>query len=143
MTNEEEKLVVFGKYPNRIDADIIKGALEASGIIAGTMSDSVANALLMTPIKVMVFRRDLEEAIKAIDTPDLDYEDYKDEMTREEFDRRQQCTAAFFRIALKWHPELPHDDDKQARDLYEQDYDALEGNDLATLTAISDNYVAD
>ena len=143
MNNEEEKLVVFGKFPNRIDADIIKGALEASGIIAGTMSDAVANALLMTPIKVMVFRRDLEEAIKAIYTPDLDYEDYKDEMSREEFDLRQQCSEAFCRIALKWHPGLEHDDAKQARDIYEQAYAALEANDLATLIAIRDNYVKD
>ena len=143
MTNEEEKLVVFGKYPNRIDADIIKGALEASGIIAGTMGDNTANALLMAPVRVVVFRRDLEDAIKAIYTPDLDYDEYKDEMTREEFDLRQQCTEVFGQIALKFHPELSHDDPKQARDLYEQACAALEDNDLATLTAIRSNYIKD
>ena len=64
--NNEEKIVVLEKYPNAIDANIVKGALEASGIPAGVIVDSTANAIWMAPARVVVFERDLELAKKVI-----------------------------------------------------------------------------
>ena len=58
----EEKLVVLKKYTNAIDANIVKGALEASGIPAGVIVDSTANAIWMAPVRLIVFERDLELA---------------------------------------------------------------------------------
>jgi len=69
---DEDKLVIFDKYTNSVDANIVKGALEASGIPAGVIADSTANAIWMAPITVVVFRRDLEAAIKAPRTVDMD-----------------------------------------------------------------------
>lgn len=60
--DDEEKLVVLNKYPNAVDANIVKGALEASGIPAGVIVDSTANAIWMSPVRVIVFERDLELA---------------------------------------------------------------------------------
>jgi hypothetical protein len=62
----EEKLVVLKKYPNAVEANIIKGALEASGIPAGVIVDSTANAIWMAPVRVVVFERDLELARQVI-----------------------------------------------------------------------------
>ena len=66
----EEKLIVFDKFPNAIDANIVKGALEASGIPAGVIVDSTANAIWMAPVRVVVFERDLELARKVISEAD-------------------------------------------------------------------------
>ena len=66
----EEKLVVLEKYPNAIDANIVKGALEASGIPAGVIVDNTANAIWMAPVRVVVFERDLELARKVISETD-------------------------------------------------------------------------
>ena len=62
----EEKIVVLQKYTNAVDANIVKGALEASGIPAGVIVDSTANAIWMAPVRVVVFERDLELAKKVI-----------------------------------------------------------------------------
>mgnify|MGYP002625758789 CR=1 FL=1 len=71
----EEKIVVLEKYPNAIDANIVKGALEASGIPAGVIVDNTANAIWMAPVRVVVFERDLELARKVISEPgDLETE---------------------------------------------------------------------
>jgi hypothetical protein len=59
---KEEKIVVLKKYTSPIDANIVKGALEASGIPAGVIVDSTANAIWMAPVRVVVFERDLELA---------------------------------------------------------------------------------
>ena len=68
----EDKIVVLKKYPNAIDANIVKGALEASGIPAGVIVDSTANAIWMAPVRVVVFERDLELAKQVIsETDDL------------------------------------------------------------------------
>ncbi len=64
--DNEEKLVVVAKYSNPVDANIVKGALEASGIPAGVICDSTANAIWMAPVRVVVFERDLELAKKVI-----------------------------------------------------------------------------
>ncbi|MBQ9577447.1 MAG: DUF2007 domain-containing protein [Muribaculaceae bacterium] len=62
----EEKIVVLEKYTSPVDANIVKGALEASGIPAGVIVDSTANAIWMSPARVVVFERDLELARKVI-----------------------------------------------------------------------------
>lgn len=59
---KEEKIVVLKKYSSPIDANIVKGALEASGIPAGVIVDSTANAIWMAPVRLVVFERDLELA---------------------------------------------------------------------------------
>ncbi len=66
----EEKLVVVAKYSSPVDANIVKGALEASGIPAGVIVDSTANAIWMAPVRVVVFERDLELAKKVISETD-------------------------------------------------------------------------
>ena len=73
----EEKIVVLEKYTSPVDANIVKGALEASGIPAGVIVDSTANAIWMAPVRVVVFERDLELARKVISEAgeDLDLTD--------------------------------------------------------------------
>lgn len=74
----EDKIVVLKKYASSIDANIVKGALEASGISAGVIVDNTANAIWMAPARVVVFERDLELAKKVISETN--------EMTDEQFD---------------------------------------------------------
>jgi len=133
MDNYKEKLVVFDKYENAVDANIIKGALESSGIVAGVIGDSTANAVWMAPIMVVVFRRDLEQAIAAVYDGEMNYEDYKDDMSQEQFENLQACSKTFGAIALKCHPELAG---KQYRHLFEDAKDALAANRLDVLNAI-------
>ena len=66
----EEKLVVVAKYSSPVNANIVKGALEASGIPAGVIADSTATAIWMAPVRVVVFERDLELAKKVISETD-------------------------------------------------------------------------
>lgn len=58
----DDDIVIFGKYENPIDANIVKGVLESNGIIAGVVDDQYARGVLMSPSKVMVMRRDLDRA---------------------------------------------------------------------------------
>ena len=113
----EEKLIIFDKFPNAIDANIVKGALESSGVPAGVICDSTANAMWMAPVAVVVFRRDLENAIRALYGGESNYEDYKDEMDAFAFENWQACNKVFCDLALKIHPEIGG---KQYRDLYAQ-----------------------
>ena len=129
----EEKLIVFDKYSNAVDANIVKGAIEASGIPAGVIYDSTANAIWMAPVRVVVFRRDLEAAIQAIYGSEMKYEDYQDEMDTFEFEKFQACNKAFCAIALKCHPEV----DKQCSALFGDAKDALDRLDLEALEKIS------
>lgn len=75
--DKEEKIVVLEKYSNAASANIVKGALEASGIPAGVIVDSTANAIWMAPVRVVVFERDLELAREVISEAgeDLDLTD--------------------------------------------------------------------
>lgn len=130
----EEKLVIFDKFPNAIDANIVKGALEASGIPAGVIGDSTANVILMAPVAVFVFQRDLEDAIRAIYGSEMEYTDYQDEMDIPTFENWKACNRVFCDMALKIHPEIGG---KQYRELYAQAKDALTEGDLKTLEAIS------
>lgn len=129
----EEKLIILDKFPNAIDANIVKGALEASGIPAGVIGDSTANAILMAPVAVVVFKRDLESAIHALYGGEANYDDYKDEMDVFAFENWQACNKVFCELALKIHPEIGG---KQCRDAYRRAKDALEEGDLKTLEAM-------
>ena len=133
---DKEKLVVFDKYENAVDANIVKGALESSGIPAGVIGDSTANAIWMAPIMVVVFRRDLEQAIHAIYDGEMNYEDYQEEMSREEFENLQLCNRVFASIALKCHPELAPDSGKPFRKVLAMAKDALAAGKLDALNAI-------
>ena len=135
----EEKLVIFDKYPNALDANIIKGAIEASGIPASVLTDSTANAVWMAPVPVVVFGRDLEAAIRAVYQGEKNYEDYRDEMDLAAFENMQACNRAFGELALKIHPEIGG---KQYRDLYARAKDALEAGNLKTLTAMNEQIPA-
>ena len=79
----EDKIVVLKKYPNAIDANIVKGALEASGIPAGVIVDSTANAIWMAPVRVVVFERDLELAKQVISQTEELTDELIDEATDE------------------------------------------------------------
>ena len=70
--NNEEKLAVVAKYSSPVDANIVKGALEASGIPAGVIVDNTANAVWMSPARGVVFERDLELARKVISETEED-----------------------------------------------------------------------
>ncbi len=65
---DNERLVVFGRYENAVDANIVKGVLETNGVAAGVIGDSTANALMMIPMMVVVFERDLEQARQVMDS---------------------------------------------------------------------------
>lgn len=80
---DKDKIVVLKKYSSPIDANIVKGALEASGIPAGVIVDSTANAIWMAPVRVVVFERDLELAKQVIDETDLSADEPADEPTDE------------------------------------------------------------
>jgi len=126
----EEKLVIFNKYSNAVDANIVKGALEASGIPAGVIADSTANAVWMAPVPVVVFRRDLEAAIRALYDSDLKYEDYQDDMDTFAFENMRECNRIFCELALKIHPELGG---QQYRDFYAEARQAHEAGDAEAL----------
>ena len=137
--DNEEKLVIFDKYPNALDANIVKGAIEASGIPASVLTDSTANAIWMAAVPVVVFRRDLEAAIKAVYQGEKNYEDYQDDMDLPAFENMQTCNNVFGELALKIHPEIGG---KQYRELYARAKDALEASDLKTLTAMNEQISA-
>ena len=131
----EDKIVVFNKYANDMDANIVKGALEAVGIPAGVIGDSFANNLWKDAFRVVVFKKDLEQAIKAIYDSEMTFEDYQDEMDVAEFEKMRDCNRAFCEIALKIHPELG---DKQNNKLYSEARLAYDDLDLATLNKIKE-----
>lgn len=131
--DQEDKLVVFNKYSNPVDANIVKGALESAGIPAGVIGDSFANNLWKDAIRVVVFRRDLEEAIRTLYCGEAQYEDYEGEMDAFAFENMEACKHAFGELALKIHPELGG---KQCRDLYAKARLAFDEGDLNTLNKI-------
>jgi len=133
---KEEKLVVFNKYANPVDANIVKGALEAAGIPAGVIGDSFANNFWKDAIRVVVFRHDLEDAIKATYDSDMKYEDHQEEMDASAFENLQACNRLFCELALKIHPELAG---SEYRELYAKARLAVDEGDLKTLQTISDS----
>ena len=131
----EEKIVVLNKYAYPDDANIVKGALEAAGIAAGVIGDSFANNLWKDPVRVVVFRRDLEEAIRVLYNGEMNFEDYQDEMDASEFEKLRDCNKVFGEVALKIHPELAG---KEYRELYSKARLAMEEGDLNTLLKIKE-----
>ena len=85
----EDKIVVLEKYTNAIDANIVKGALEASGIPAGVIVDSTANAIWMAPVRVVVFERDLELARQVLAESEEIGDDIPRQLTRIEYTKGQ------------------------------------------------------
>jgi len=81
--DNEERIVVLAKYASPIDANIVKGALEASGISAGVIVDSTANAIWMSPARVVVFERDLELAQQVLRESEEISDDSVGETTQE------------------------------------------------------------
>lgn len=73
---KDDDVVVFGKYDNPVDANIVKGVLESNGVIAGVMGDSTANALMQGfsqgAMRVVVFRKDLQRAKQIMDSEPLE-----------------------------------------------------------------------
>ena len=65
---KDNETVVFGKYETAAEANIVKGVLETNGIPAGVIGDCFANAVLMSPMRVVVFRRDLEQARQVMES---------------------------------------------------------------------------
>ena len=116
----EDKLVVFNKYANPVDANIVKGALEAVGIPAGVIGDSLANNLW-------------KEAIKTVYGSEMRYEDFQEEMDRFAFENLQACNRLFCELALKIHPELGG---SEYRELYAKARLAVDEGDLKTLEKI-------
>jgi len=72
MKDKGDEIVVFRKYANAVDANIVKGVLESNGIIAGVTGDSTANALIGSKMAVVVFRRDLEKAAAIMDASPIE-----------------------------------------------------------------------
>lgn len=66
---KDTDIVMFEKYDDPIDANIVKGVLESNGINAGVMIDGLSRGLMMVPTRVMVMRRDLERARQVINSP--------------------------------------------------------------------------
>ena len=132
---DNEELVVFNKYPNPVDANIVKGALEAAGVPAGVIGDSFANNLWKEAIRVVVFRHDLENAIRALYGGEMNYEDFQEEMDLCEFEKMRDCNKVFCELALKIHPELGG---KRFKELYAQARLALDEYDLKTLNKIKE-----
>ena len=130
--DDEQRLVVFNKYANPIDANIVKGALETAGIPAGVIGDNYANNLWKDAIMLVVFRRDLEDAIKALYGGEFNYDFYKDEMDLDAFENLKACNETFCEIALKIHPELDGGNQK----LYLKARLAFDEGDLNTLKLI-------
>ena len=62
-------IVVFEKYEDPVEANIVKGVLESNGIIAGVMDESISRGLMMAPVCVVVMRRDLERAREVLNAP--------------------------------------------------------------------------
>lgn len=73
---KKDDVVVFAKYDDPVEANIVKGLLESNGVIAGVMGDSTANALLQGfaqgAVRVVVFRKDLQKAQQIMDSRPLE-----------------------------------------------------------------------
>ena len=73
---KEDDVMVLAKYESEIESNIVKGMLEAAGITAGVMGDTVANTLLK-PLaggewKVVVRRQDLPQALQLLEANPID-----------------------------------------------------------------------
>lgn len=64
----EDDIVIFERYEDPIEAQIVKGVLETNGIIAGVMEENISRGLMMSPTCVMVMRRDLQRAHEVLNS---------------------------------------------------------------------------
>lgn len=64
----DDDLVVFAEYYSPVDANLVKGLLESNGIQAGVVGDHYANVLLISPMRVLVKRCDMERAQAIVDS---------------------------------------------------------------------------
>lgn len=64
----EDDIVIFERYEDPIEAQIVKGVLETNGIIAGVMEENISRGLMMSPTCVMVMRRDLQRAQEVLNS---------------------------------------------------------------------------
>lgn len=74
---DNEDLVVLGEYENTIEASMVKGVLETNGIQAMLTNEIMSNVLSLAPInygmvRVLVFRSDIEQARKIMDSAPIE-----------------------------------------------------------------------
>ena len=73
---EDDKIVVLDHYHNQYEAEIVKGILETTGLIAGVTGDYFATnlnyALETPPFAVMVFERDLDLARQILEAQPIE-----------------------------------------------------------------------
>jgi hypothetical protein len=64
-----DRLLVVGEFPNRIEADIAKGALDASGIdsfVSGDDAGGVQPGLWMKGVRLLVREVDADRALAVL-----------------------------------------------------------------------------
>ncbi len=120
MNNEEGKYVIFDSCGKPLDAEFIKGSLDACGIESRIIGDRIGTELGTSFVKVVVLYNDLDKAIREVYSPDIVYDDYKDFLTPEEFKVKQQCNKIFCQLALKLHPGFYDGKDERKNKLYEK-----------------------
>ncbi len=68
----EEETTILAKFNNPYEAYILKGVLEANGIIAGVLEDATATALLANQehgkVRVIVRKEELDRAREIMNT---------------------------------------------------------------------------
>ena len=69
---KDDRLVVIGDFPNRIDADVAHSALEASGIesfVSGDDAGGLQPGLWMKGVRLLVHEADAERAHDLLNQP--------------------------------------------------------------------------
>ena len=74
---DKEDLVVLGEYENTIEASMVKDVLETNGIQAMLTNEIMSNVLSLAPInygmvRVLVFRSDIEQARKILESAPIE-----------------------------------------------------------------------
>ena len=74
-----EKTTVLAKFNNPYEAHIIRGMLEANGIIAGVLEDTTATALVgnykQGMVRVIVLEEDLDRARQLLHATPLPFDE--------------------------------------------------------------------
>ncbi len=86
--NDNNDLKVLAQYESEVEASIVKGMLEANGILAGVLGDSTASNLLRGSDKgmwrVVVNPDDYADALALISTPIEDDDTDDDDAAEQE-----------------------------------------------------------
>lgn len=83
--NDGDELVVFDRYENAVDANIVKGVLETNGVPCMLTNQAfsslypVGAAAPFAMVGLMVHKRDLKLAHEIMESKPLDFEDDKSE----------------------------------------------------------------